>query len=211
MPLADTEGGIALGVKDFGDRRCRVRDVPQLMGKPVRQFDTPRIPTACCERPVNSAASRGEHSGVTWKIRELHAGFSQRADVGRVDVGAVATELGETGVVHQDDDNRASSPGCTGSVKCGSESARVRPILPSNPFISQPPSRFVGIRVEFAQRASAEHGPGGVEMAGHLPTRCGGDRRRKRGVADVHDMRAAGSERARIDGRRTGRASDSST
>ena len=44
MPLADTEGGIALGVKDFGDRRCRVRDVPQLMGEagsPVRHTTHP--------------------------------------------------------------------------------------------------------------------------------------------------------------------------
>ena len=41
------------------------------MGKPVRMFDTCAHPTACCERPVKSAARVGEHSGVTWIVREL--------------------------------------------------------------------------------------------------------------------------------------------
>ncbi len=44
MPLADTEGGIALGVKDLSDRGRRVRDVPQLMRKsrpPIRHTTHP--------------------------------------------------------------------------------------------------------------------------------------------------------------------------
>ena len=39
-----------------------------MFGKPVRKFDTARIPTACCERPVSSDARVGEQSGVTWKF-----------------------------------------------------------------------------------------------------------------------------------------------
>ena len=41
---------------------------PSMLGKPVRKFDTARIPTACCERPVSNDARVGEHSGVTWKF-----------------------------------------------------------------------------------------------------------------------------------------------
>ena len=41
---------------------------PSWFGKPVRKFDTARIPTACWERPVSNDARVGEHSGVTWKL-----------------------------------------------------------------------------------------------------------------------------------------------
>ncbi len=41
---------------------------PSMLGKPVRKFDTARMPTACCDRPVSSEARVGEHSGVTWKF-----------------------------------------------------------------------------------------------------------------------------------------------
>ena len=39
-----------------------------MFGNPVRKFDTARIPTACCDRPVKSDALVGEHNGVTWKL-----------------------------------------------------------------------------------------------------------------------------------------------
>ena len=32
------------------------------------KFETDRMPTACCDRPVSSEARVGEHSGVTWKL-----------------------------------------------------------------------------------------------------------------------------------------------
>ena len=41
---------------------------PSWCGKPVRKFDTVRMPTACWDRPVSSAARVGEHNGVTWKL-----------------------------------------------------------------------------------------------------------------------------------------------
>ncbi len=41
---------------------------PSWLGKPVRQLDTPRIPTAWGARPVSSDARVGEHRGVTWKF-----------------------------------------------------------------------------------------------------------------------------------------------
>ena len=41
---------------------------PRMCGKPVFQFDTPRMPTACGLRPVSSAARDGEHSAVVWKF-----------------------------------------------------------------------------------------------------------------------------------------------
>ena len=41
---------------------------PIWCGYPVRKFDSVRRPTACCDRPVSSAARVGEHSGVTWKL-----------------------------------------------------------------------------------------------------------------------------------------------
>ena len=41
---------------------------PSWCGNPVRQLETPRSPTACCDLPVSNAARVGEHSGVTWKL-----------------------------------------------------------------------------------------------------------------------------------------------
>jgi hypothetical protein len=37
-----------------------------MWGKPVFQFDTPRIPTECGLRPVSSDALDGEHNAVVW-------------------------------------------------------------------------------------------------------------------------------------------------
>ncbi|CAN5419042.1 hypothetical protein BH18ACT1_BH18ACT1_12390 [soil metagenome] len=41
---------------------------PRMCGKPVLQFETPRMPTACGFRPVNRAARDGEHRAVVWKL-----------------------------------------------------------------------------------------------------------------------------------------------
>jgi hypothetical protein len=39
-----------------------------MWGKPVLQFETPRMPTAWGLRPVSRAARDGEHSAVVWKF-----------------------------------------------------------------------------------------------------------------------------------------------
>jgi hypothetical protein len=39
---------------------------PRMCGKPVFQFDTPRMPTAWWLRPVRRHARVGEHSAVVW-------------------------------------------------------------------------------------------------------------------------------------------------
>ncbi len=41
---------------------------PRMCGKPVRKFDSARMPTSWWLRPVSSAARVGEQSGVTWKL-----------------------------------------------------------------------------------------------------------------------------------------------
>jgi hypothetical protein len=41
---------------------------PRMCGKPVLQFDTPRMPTVWWLRPVSKHARVGEHSAVVWKL-----------------------------------------------------------------------------------------------------------------------------------------------
>lgn len=65
------------------------------------------------------------------KVCELEAICGKAVDVGCVDVRAETTELGVTGVVEKDDEDvgRPGGVGCGGSMKCGTESASVRPII----------------------------------------------------------------------------------
>jgi hypothetical protein len=74
-----------------------------MLGKPVRKLDTgphaDRVVVASGEqRRPGRRAQRGDV-----EVGELQAAGGEGVDVRGVDVGAVAAELGEAGVVEQDD------------------------------------------------------------------------------------------------------------
>jgi hypothetical protein len=113
---------------------------PSWLGNPVRKFDTARIPTACGARPVSSAARVGEHSGRDVEVGELQAAGGEGVDVGGVDVGAVAAELGEAGVVEEDDHHVGGVVAGVGrlveprlGVGDGPADAPLEPLLPHRP------------------------------------------------------------------------------
>ena len=110
VPLADREGGVAVGAEHLGHRRLVLGQLAGVAGEPgVDVGDLCRRPTACALRPVSSAARVGEHSGATWKLvyRSPLAARASRLGVGIS--AAVAAEVGEAEVVghHHDDVRRA--------------------------------------------------------------------------------------------------------
>jgi hypothetical protein len=102
VPLADAERGVALVAQHFGDGGGVVADVAEHVreaGAEVRHGPhADRVLGATGEqRRPRGRAQRGDV-----EVGELQAAGGEGVDVRRVDVGAVAAELGEAGVVEQD-------------------------------------------------------------------------------------------------------------
>lgn len=55
---------------------------PRMCGKPVFQFDTPRMPTAWWLRPVSRQARVGEHSAVVWNPVDRNPAAAKRSMAG---------------------------------------------------------------------------------------------------------------------------------
>ena len=103
VPLADAEGGVAGVVEDLGHGGGVVGDVAELVREPGAEVrHRPHAhgvwsPTREQRGPGGRAQRRDVEVGV------LQTGGGEGVDVRRVDVGAVAAELGEPGVVEQHD------------------------------------------------------------------------------------------------------------
>ncbi len=111
VPLADAEGGVALLAQHLGHGGGVVRDVAELVREPGAEVgDRPHpdrvLGPAGEQRRPRRRAQRGHV-----EIRELDTLGGKGIDVRRVDVGPVATELGEARVVEQDDHHI----GCVGT------------------------------------------------------------------------------------------------
>ncbi len=102
VPLADAERGVPLAPQHLGDGGRVVADVTELVREPgaeVRHRTHPdRVLRAPGEQRGPSRRAQRRHV----EVGELQPSGSERVDVRRVDVGAVATELREAGVVEQD-------------------------------------------------------------------------------------------------------------
>ena len=105
VPLPAAKRGVALLAEHFGESCRMVGDVAELVRKAravVRHrthADRVLGPSRQQRRP-GRRAQRGH-----MEVRELQAACGERVDVGRVDVRAVAAELGKAGVVEQHDDD----------------------------------------------------------------------------------------------------------
>src|ERR1700689_101312 len=103
-----------------------------MLGKPVLQFDSPRIPTLWWFRPVRSAARVGEQSGVTWKFekRRPPAASLSMFGVTRSEPKQLKWENPRSSI-RITRMFGASSFGCVGVGHHGTDSATVLPIVPS--------------------------------------------------------------------------------
>ena len=105
MPLADAERGVAGLSQHLGDRRGVVADVAELVREPGSEVRHGTHADGVLRAPGQQRRSGRRTQRRDVEVRELHTVGRQRVDVRGVDVGAVAPELSEPGVVqqHQDD------------------------------------------------------------------------------------------------------------
>ncbi len=99
VPFANAERCVSLCAENFGHSRCVVRDMTELVGEPGaevrnRTHADRMLRAAGQQRRSSRRAQRGH-----MEIGELGSTGCQRINVWCVDVGAVAAELGEAGVV----------------------------------------------------------------------------------------------------------------
>ncbi len=105
VPLADRERREPLLAQDLGDRARVVRDVTGHVGiagvevRDAAHADAVVVATGQ-QRGAGGGAERGDV-----EIRVLEAPGGEPIDVRRVDLGAVAAEMRESGVVKEDDDD----------------------------------------------------------------------------------------------------------
>jgi hypothetical protein len=116
-----------------------------MLGKPVLQFESPRMPTLWWFLPVSSAARVGEHSGVTWKFvkRSPPAASSSMFGVTRSDPKQLKCEKPRSSM-RITTMFGAFSLGCVGVGHHGTDSATVSPIVPSkrSNCFNAPPSNI---------------------------------------------------------------------
>ena len=111
VPLPAAEGGVTLLAEDFGEGCCVIGDVAELV-REARAVVRHRAHADCVLGPSGQQRCPGRRAQRgDMEVRELQAACGERVDVGRVDVRAVAAELGKTGVVEQHDHN----VGCIGT------------------------------------------------------------------------------------------------
>ncbi len=105
VPLADAERGVAVVREHLRHRGRIVGDMPQHVGEPGAKVGNrphaDRVGRAAGQE--RRASGRAQRCGV--EVGELQSPGRQRIDVGGIDVGPVATELGVAGVVEQHDHN----------------------------------------------------------------------------------------------------------
>ena len=105
VPLADAEGGVAVGPQDLGERPRGLREVARVPGKVRRQVGQHAHADAVMVAAGEQAGPgrRADRGGV--EVREPEPPTGQPVDVRCLEVRAVATEMGEAEVVedeHQD-------------------------------------------------------------------------------------------------------------
>ena len=103
MPLAHAEGGVPVVPEDFGNSCCVVADVAELAGKAGTEVRHGTHPDGVLR---TTGQQRRASRRAQWRdveVGELCATRSERVDVRCIDIGAVATELREAGVVKQND------------------------------------------------------------------------------------------------------------
>ena len=84
---------------------------PRQLENPESTLEMNRIPTEWWLRPVRRQAPRRRAQGGGVEVRVAQAAGGQPVDVGGVDVGPVATEVGEAGVVEHDDHDVGGAAG----------------------------------------------------------------------------------------------------
>src|SRR5665213_471323 len=127
-----------------------------MLGNPELQLEMPRMPTEWWLRPVRRAARVGEQSGVTWKLANRSPPFARASMFGvsksepkqlkcekpRSSIN-ITTMLG------------ALAFGCDGAGHHGTESASVRPIVPSKgSYCFTTPPRQLHLQVRSPPRSS---------------------------------------------------------
>ncbi len=103
VPLPGAQRGVALVTQDLGHRGGGIRDVPERIreaGDPPGQAPHADLVLGA---PGEKRRSRRRAHRRDVEVGELHPATRERVDVGRVDVGPVAAELGKAGVVQQDE------------------------------------------------------------------------------------------------------------
>ena len=101
VPLADAERGVARLAQHLGDRGGVVADVAELVRESGAEVRHGTHPDGVLRAPGQQRRSGRRAQRRHVEVRELQAVGGERVDVRRVDVGAVAAELGEPGVVEQ--------------------------------------------------------------------------------------------------------------
>ena len=103
MPLADGEGGVAVVAQHLGDRGGSGADVAEHVGEAGAEVGH-RAHAGPVLRPSGEQGGTGGGAqGSDVEVGELQSVARERIDVRRVDLAAVAAELGEPGVVEQHD------------------------------------------------------------------------------------------------------------
>ena len=103
VPLADGERGVAGVAQHLGHRGGVVRDVAEHVGEPGAEVRHRPHPDGVLRASGEQRRPRRRAQRGHVEVRELQPAGGERVDVRCVDVRAVATELGESGVVEQHD------------------------------------------------------------------------------------------------------------
>ena len=105
VPFADADRGVAASPQRFGDGGCGQRHVARIARKAGIVGGQP----AGCYRMRIAAGEQGRARGRADRMRgvvvKAQPAGGNRVDVGRLDVGAIAAEIGKAHVVHVDDDD----------------------------------------------------------------------------------------------------------